>query len=278
MTQTSPRGAAAQVEQAGAEADRSDWMDRAVRFGLVAYGFVHLLIAWVAIQLALGRGNGNPSAKGAMAHLADQRFGHVLLWAVAVGLFLLVVWRVLEAIGGHRDADGGDRVRKRLTSLGKAVIYGGVGLSALRIATGSGHSSKGSKALTARVMDWPGGQWIVGLVGLAIIGYGAQMAWRGVNDKFLEHLDGEGRSGDSGTAYTWLGRAGYVSKGVAIGIVGCLFCYGAITHKPNKTGGLDQALHDVLQQPFGPVLLLVIAAGIGCYGLFCFARARHLSR
>jgi hypothetical protein len=34
----------------------------------------------------------------------------------------------------------------------------------------------------------------------------------------------------------------------------------------------------VLDQPFGPVLLLVIAAGIGCYGLFCFARARHLSR
>jgi hypothetical protein len=33
----------------------------------------------------------------------------------------------------------------------------------------------------------------------------------------------------------------------------------------------------VLQQPFGPVLLVLIAAGIACYGLFCFARARHLS-
>jgi hypothetical protein len=26
------------------------------------------------------------------------------------------------------------------------------------------------------------------------------------------------------------------------------------------------------------VLLGLIAIGIGCYGLFCFARARHLSR
>ena len=34
----------------------------------------------------------------------------------------------------------------------------------------------------------------------------------------------------------------------------------------------------MLQQPFGPVLLGLIAIGIGCYGLFCFARARHLSR
>jgi hypothetical protein len=34
----------------------------------------------------------------------------------------------------------------------------------------------------------------------------------------------------------------------------------------------------VLEQPFGPVLLFVVGAGIGCYDLFCFARARHLSR
>ena len=280
MTQTSASGAAAQVERAGQQADRSDWMDRAVRFGLVAYGFVHLLIAWVAIQLALGTGNGNPSAKGAMAHLSQQRFGHVLLWAVAVGLFLLVVWRVLEAIGGHRDKEGGKRVWSRLFSLGRGVVYGVIGFSAVRVATGSGggSSSKQSKTMTARVLDWPAGEWIVGLVGLAILAYGASLVWRGVTDGFLEHLDGQGRSGDSGTAYTWLGRAGYVSKGIAIGIVGCLFGYAAISHDPNKTGGLDQALRDVLDQPFGPTLLLVIAAGIGCYGLFCFARARHLSR
>jgi hypothetical protein len=280
MTQTSASGAAAQVERVGQQADRSDWVDGAVRFGLVAYGFVHLLIAWVAIELALGKGNGNPSAKGAMAHLADQRFGHVLLWAVAVGLFLLVLWRILEAAVGHRDKEGAKRVWSRLFSLARGGVYGAIGLSAVRVATGSGggSSSKQSKTMTARVLDWPAGEWIVGLVGLAILGYGASLVWRGVTDGFLEHLDGRGQTGDSGTAYTWLGRAGYVSKGIAIGIVGCLFGYAAINHDPNKTGGLDQALRDVLDRPFGPTLLLAIAAGIGCYGLFCFARARHLSR
>jgi hypothetical protein len=280
MTQTSPGGTADKVERAGEEADRSDWMDHAVRIGLVAYGFVHLMIAWVAIQLALGKSNGNPSAKGALAHLADEPFGHVLLWAVAMGLFLLVVWRILEAIGGHRDEDGAKRVWKRLFSVGRAVIYGAIGFSAARVATGSGggSSSKQSKTMTARVLDWPAGELIVGLVGLGILAYGAMLVWRGCTDGFLEHIDGQGQSGDSGTAYTWLGRAGYVSKGIAIGIVGCLFGYAAINHDPNKTGGLDQALREVLDRPFGPTLLLVTAAGIGCYGLFCFARARHLSR
>ena len=75
-----------------------------------------------------------------------------------------------------------------------------------------------------------------------------------------------------------LGKVGYIAKGVAIAIVGGLFCYAAITHDPKKSGGLDQALQTVLEQPFGQVLLTAIALGIAAYGVFCFARAKHLSR
>ena len=57
-----------------------------------------------------------------------------------------------------------------------------------------------------------------------------------------------------------------------------LTVYAAATHDASRTGGLDEALQEVLEQPFGPFLLGVIGVGIGCYGLFAFARARHLSR
>jgi hypothetical protein len=266
------------VEEAGHEADDSPWLDRAARVGFVAYGAVYVLVAWVAAQLALGKGSGRPSTQGALAQLASKPLGHVLLWAVAVGLFLLVVWRFVEAAFGHREKEGADRVGARLVSLGKGVVYGAIGFNAVRIAMGGGASSRSSKTLTARVLDLPAGQWIVGAVGVAIFAYGAGLVWRGCTDGFLEELDGEGRSGDAGTAYTWLGRVGHVAKGIAFGIVGGLFVYAAIDHAPSKAGGLDQALRDVLHQPFGPVLLLVVAVGIGCFGLYCFARARHLSR
>jgi hypothetical protein len=266
------------IERAGDEAERSNWLDRAVRFGLVAYGFVYLMIAWVAGQLALGNHEGRPSAQGALAHLADEPLGRLLLWAVAVGLFVLVVWRVLEAIGGHRGAEGADLVRRRAVSVGKALLYGGLGVSAVSVATGGGQSSRAPKTATAEVMDLPAGQWLVGLAALAIIGYGAVLVWRGCTDRFLEHLDGSGRSGEAGRAYTWFGRAGHVAKGIAFGLVGCLVGYAAVTHEPQKSGGLDHALRKVLEQPFGPYLLLAIAVGIGCYGLFCFAWARHRSR
>src|SRR5215217_9372457 len=81
-----------------AKGQASDWLDKAIRIGLVCYGIVHLLIAWLAFQLALCDHEGQPSAKGAMQQLAEQPFGEVLLWAIAVGMFFLVIWRLLEAV------------------------------------------------------------------------------------------------------------------------------------------------------------------------------------
>ena len=33
---------------------QSQWMDYAIRIGLVTYGVVHLLVGWLALQLAFG--------------------------------------------------------------------------------------------------------------------------------------------------------------------------------------------------------------------------------
>jgi hypothetical protein len=259
----------------------SDWMDHAIRVGLVAYGLVHLLIGWLALQLAFGEKEEKASNSGAMNYLAQQPLGGVLVWAVAIGMFFLVLWRLLEfAFGFRREPDDAKRWRKRLTSLLKAAIYGAIGVIALQTATGSGGGGGkgGTDSTTAKLMDLPGGQLIVGAVGIAVIAYGGALVRRGWTEKFTEHLDAEGQSGTEGSLYVNVGKVGYIAKGIAIAIVGSLFCYAAITHDPKKSGGLDQALQTVLEQPFGQVLLTAIAIGIVAYGLFCFVRAKHLSR
>ncbi|MBF4770200.1 DUF1206 domain-containing protein [Nocardioides agariphilus] len=266
-----------QAQQLGREAHNSDWMDVAIRAGLVAYGIVHLLVGWLALQLAFGDRGEKASNKGAMQELAQQPFGDVLVWAIVVGMFLLVLWRLLEAFFGHQDKDeGSDRMKARVVSGMKAAIYAAVGITALQVAIGSGKSGGGSR-WTKTVMDWPAGQWIIAAIGLAVIIYGADHVRKGFAEKYAKHLDAEGKSGQSGKAYLLFGKVGYVGKGIAIAIVGGLIMYGGITHDASKSGGLDQALHKVLTYPFGVVLLVVMAAGIVCYGLFCFARARHLS-
>ena len=128
-------------------------------------------------------------------------------------------------------------------------------------------------------MDLPAGQWIVAAVGLGIIGVRRRLRLaRAGREKFGEHLETEGKLGWSGAGYLLLGQVGHIAKGIALALVGGLFLYAGITHEPGKSGGLDQALQTLLRQPFGPVMLIAIGAGIACFGLFCFARARHLDR
>ena len=56
------------------------------------------------------------------------------------------------------------------------------------------------------------------------------------------------------------GKVGYIAKGIAVGLVGGLFVYAAFTQDPKKSGSTDKALHKVLEQPFGPWLLIALVA------------------
>jgi hypothetical protein len=267
------------VAEQGREAQESTWIDWVARAGLVAYGIVYVLIGWLAVQLALGDRSGRPSSTGALRELAQQPFGGVLIWVVSIGMFLLAVWQLLEAAFGHRDEEGKKRLVQRLTSAGKAIVYIVIGVSGVKIAVGSGSSGKrGEETFTAKLMNLPAGQVLVGIVGLSIIGFGVFQLYRAWTESFADKLDGEGRSGKTGTAYIAFGKAGYSARGVAFAVVGGLFCYAAVTHESSKSGGLDQALFEILDQPFGPFLLCVVGVGLACFGLFTFAQARHLSR
>ncbi len=242
-----------------------------VTVGLVAYGVVHLLVAWLALQLALGGGSSSEEASntGALRQLAEQPFGGVLLAVVAVGLFTLTLWQLLEAAFGHPHRTGFSRVRKRLSSLGRAVVYAVLGGSAVTVALGGGGGDT-EQSLTGRLLAHPAGVVLVMLVALAVAAVGVAQGVKGVRRKFTEDLAGPpGRAGEV------LGVVGHVAKGVAFVVVGSLFAAAALTHDPERAGGLDAALQAVRAQPFGVVLLTVMALGLAAYGLYCFVWSRR---
>jgi hypothetical protein len=228
-------------------------LDGAVRVGLVAYGVVHLLIAWLAVRLAFGD-NSNASSSGALQELAKSTPGRISLYVVAAGLFALVLWQLLEALLGHRGED--KRWFKRATSGG----------------------SSSTDPMTARLMAAPGGQVAVIVVGLVVIGVAVALAYQGWTERFARKLDADGNTGTDGRAYRLFGTIGYLAKGLALAMVGGLFVWAALTRDPQKSGGLDQALHTVLQQPLGSAVIVVVGVGVAFFGLFCFAWARHLDR
>lgn len=249
---------------------RSPGCHLAVGVGLVSYGLLHVILAWLAVQVAVGK-KGDASQQGALSQLAQQPLGVVLLWVMAVGLFTLTVWQVLEATIGRDEPGRDSRPRRRIASAGRAVVYLGLGILAIGVATGSGgRSGKSEETLSARLMAVPFGRVLVAAVGAAVIAVAVAQVVKGVKQNFTEDL----RSGAS-PAVRRLGISGYCAKGASLAIIGLLFGWAAVSYDPKKAGGMDAALSTVRDQPFGSVLLVVMALGIACFGIYCFVWARH---
>ena len=280
MANTTPDGARESADQAldsGRDAartiSRSPAYRAMVKVGLVSYGIVHLLIGWLAVTLATsGSGNGETSNSGALRLLSDAPMGRVLLGVVAAGFAMLVVWQLVTLLVGHREFEGLKRWRKRGSSLMRAVIFGYLAFASGRLAASPGRNDGGGQqeSLSRSLMELPLGEFLVGLVGLAIIAYGVYQVVKGIRGKFNEDLDrnltGAGR---------WAAGLGFAAKGVAFALVGGLFVTAAVTFDPEQAGGLDQALSGLLQRPFGAALLVAVGVGLGLYGLYCFWWARH---
>jgi hypothetical protein len=281
----SAQGTARKAAGAADEAGNSDVLENLARIGLIAYGVVHLLVAWLAIQLAWFHGGGKSADQsGALSTVADSPVGKPLLWLIAVGLIALAAWQAAELLRWRSgwSASGKTRtkaLRKSANALVKAAVYIALAVLAIRFATGSGQSSSQQQQdTTAGVLAWPGGQFIVGAAGLVLIGSGVWHVRKGLTKKFLKQIDTTEASPKALRLVTRLGQVGFPGKGVALALVGGLLCYAAITFDPSKAKGLDGALRTVLELPFGPYLLTLVAIGIAAFGAFLFVRARYPER
>jgi hypothetical protein len=275
------------TREAVTEANRagnSRTLENLARIGFSAYGLVHLLVAWLAVQLAWGGGAQPADQSGAMATLARQPLGKPLLWVLVAGFLCLALWQAAKALNlrGGWSAEGKRRrqaIQKSAEAVAMAVVYLGFGYLALRFAVGSGQSSVQTQQKdTAGVLGWPGGRVIVVVAGLILIGVGARQFYYGVTRKFLDQIDLADAPPDAVRLVTAIGRVGFPSKGVALILAGGLFGYAAITFDPSKARGLDGAMETILSAPFGAVLLTLVAVGIAAFGAFCFARARYPER
>lgn len=257
-----------------AKQDAEGWIVLVARFGIVAYGIVHLITAWLAGQIAFGGGGGGEaSSTGALEQIAQQSFGSVLLWVIVIGMVAMALWQLLSAGFGNTWVDDEDRTKERLKNVGKAIIYGYLAYAAFKVVSGAGSSGSGSgsqeESLTATLLGAPAGRFLVAAVGIGVAYVGYRQVKRGLEEGFTEKLT---RAVDT---VVQLGKAGYVAKGTTLVLVGGLFGWAALTSDPDKAGGMDQALSTLSGNPIGMVVLVLIAIGLAAYGVFCFAWARY---
>ncbi len=247
------------------------------RFGFGARGVVYCLVGALALMAALGSGGQTTGSRGALETLIGEPFGRVLLGAIALGLGCFAIWRVVEAIS---DADGHGSSGKGLAfrggHLASGLLYAGLAFFAFSLALGWGgggsNEDQSAQDWTAWLMQQPFGRWMVGFIGLVIVGAGLafiRKGWTGDVSEFLE-LTPERRR--------WvvpLGRAGHAARGVVFVIIGAFVVVAAVQAQSSEVRGLGGALHTVEQQSFGWLLLAVTATGLFAFGTFGFVQALY---
>lgn len=269
-------GTADRAKQAGRSAIRSadsPWVKALGQSGVAAIGVVYLLLAYICVQICFGDSSEAADNSGAMQQISQAPFGRILLGAMALGLAAYAVWQAVEAIVGFQGfEDNKEKIFKRVSAGAKAVIGVALGFQAAKYAlSGGGGSSSSQKEgdWTAKLLGAPAGQVLVVIAGLAVLGFAGYLAYEGVTKKFLEKVEGgEGRT------VTVLGEIGFTARGVAFGILGVLIVVAGIKHQPDKAAGLDAALKTLAGQPYGVILLLLVAIGFAAYGVFQLVTCR----
>ena len=269
------------VSRLGHSSDTAKWIERLARFGYAAKGIVYAIVGVLAVQAAFNWGGRVTGSTGAFETIANQPFGKVMLFLVAIGLVGYVVWRFVSAIFDpeHND-DGFKNVFRRLSYAVSGLVYGSLAFAALRIVFGFGSSSgsgggDSSSEQTATLLSQPFGRWLVGLVAAGSVGYGFYCIYRGVKVKFRKKLK---LSEMSQTEQTWairIGRFGLICKGIVSTIVGYFFAQAARSANASEAKTTAGALQSIQQQPYGAVLMGIVALGLLAYGVHLMVQARY---
>ncbi|MBX7267972.1 DUF1206 domain-containing protein [Micromonospora sp. Llam7] len=264
------------AETTAARTADSRWLELLARAGFIGYGIVHLLFGWLALQIAFGNSSDDGDQSGALRTLAAQPTGTFVVIAIAVGMLAMAIWQALEAAVGHRAERGDDRLKERVVSAARTIIYLWLAWTAWKVfSNANSDSASQQEELSARLMESTGGRWLVGLAGLVLAGIGVGMAVYGIQKKFMKRLKAGQMNARTTKLARRLGVAGYAARGTAFAVTGGLVVLAAVNYDPEQARGLDAALRTLRDQSYGAILLTLVALGIAAFGAYCFLQSRY---
>ena len=233
------------------------------RLGFAARGVLYGLIAYLAI--AAGR---NAGSSDVLRSMADGGAGRLVLALIALGLLAYGAWRCLEAA---QDLEGaGDGAKGAVVRLGhglSGVVHVALGLLAAGLVFGlvGQGGSDGADTATGWVMDLPAGDLLVRLLAAGFVLGGLAEGWAAYRLKFLKQLE----SRAAGRPWVkWVGRLGYIARGIVFILIGVLLWRAAGAHNPGEAGGVGEALGSL-----SGTSRSAVAAGLGLFGVFSLVQA-----
>ena len=118
------------------------------------------------------------------------------------------------------------------------------------------------------------GRWIVAAIGAGLVIGGLALIVTGLTRRFKKNM----KLGEMGPrtrrVVTFLGVVGTAARGAVFATIGWFFLDAAKTFDPNKAKGLDQSLRQIVRQPGGRTILVLIGLGLILFGLYSWCEAR----
>lgn len=254
----------------------TDTLKLLARAGYAARGVVYVIVGALAAEAALGGGGRTTGSKGAIQELMAQPVGQVLVGLVGVGLVGYAVWRLIQGIydaDNHGSDAKGLAIRAGL--LGSAVTHSLLAVYAFSLLFGAGGGGSGSggggvDSWTATLLSQPFGQWLVGIAGAVVIVVGlahAIKAWKQKFEKYLAMSPEQLRIGRPVAIF------GLVARGAVFVIIGGFLIVAAVQAQPEEARSLAGTLATLQGQPYGRVLLGVVAFGLLSFGIYSIMEA-----
>src|SRR6266446_1951456 len=249
------------------------------RMGYLVRGALYAVMGLLALGIALGIGGGQATdLSGSLVFLIGNPLGKLVLIAFAIGLAAYSLWGFIRAIYDplHRGSDASGYAA-RLGFLTSALSYAAIVIFALQILSGSNAASGDSTQKTiASILTHPAGGWVTALIGVVAIVVGLGQFLEAYRAGFAKDLKGAEMSSSERDVVVKLGRFGMFARGVIFLVIGWFLVQAGLHHDAGQVQGFGGAFLFLLGQPFGRVLLGIVALGFVALGLHSFSCARWI--
>lgn len=259
---------------------KHNWVEPFARFGLSAKGFVYVLTGVLSFMAAFELGatsENDASNSGIFSFIYDKPFGKIILAVVALGLVCYAIWRFIEAIKDTENKGSDSKgMAKRGTYLLSGIAYAGLAFVAAKfLMTHQRGNGDSQKKFAEELLRKPFGQWLVAIVAVILICIGLWQAFMAISGKYKKNIRQSNLTGKAQGFVLRAGKVGYISRGIVWMIIGWLFIKAAWNEDAKQAGSTQDAFHWLKDSNFGTYLLAAVAAGLICYGIFMFVRARY---
>jgi hypothetical protein len=249
------------------------------RLGYAVRGALYGVMGLLALGIVFSAGAGQATdLSGSLVFLTGNPFGKVVLVVAAIGLTAYSLWGFTRAVYDplHRGKGAGGYAA-RLGFVSSAVSYAAIVIFALQLLFGtSGPSGNSTRTTIATILSHPGGGWLTVIIGLVAVVVGLGQFLEAYRATFKEDLKSAAMTDSERSWAVRLGRFGMFARGVTFLVIGWFLVQAGLHHDATQVQGFGGAFTFLLNQPFGRVLLGVIALGFVALGLHSFACARWI--